>query len=72
MISVEEAKLILQDERMTDGDVKETIDALQLLVELMFDKIKAERKAAREKNNAEKIENITTEETKTLKKKTDG
>ncbi len=37
MISIEEAKLILQDHQITDTEVKETIDSLQLLVELMFD-----------------------------------
>ena len=37
MISVEEAKLILKDNQMTDEDVQETINSLQLLVELMYD-----------------------------------
>lgn len=37
VISVEEAKLILQDDQMTDRDVQETINSLQLLVELMYD-----------------------------------
>ena len=45
MISVEDARIILADDRMSDGDVKETIDTLQLLVELMFDKWLAEQKA---------------------------
>ena len=37
MISVEEARLILQDEQMNDQDIQETLNSLQLLVELMFD-----------------------------------
>ena len=40
MISVEEARLILQDEQMNEQDIQETINSLQLLVELMFDKWK--------------------------------
>ena len=37
MISIEEARLILKDNQMTDEDVQETINSLQLLVELMYD-----------------------------------
>jgi hypothetical protein len=37
MVSVEEAKLILQDHQMSSEDVQQTIDSLQLLVELMYD-----------------------------------
>ncbi|MEK7089138.1 MAG: hypothetical protein AAB913_03350 [Patescibacteria group bacterium] len=45
MISVEEARLILQDEQMNEQDIQETINSLQLLVELMFDKWLEEQKS---------------------------
>ncbi|KKS05159.1 MAG: hypothetical protein UU58_C0001G0019 [Candidatus Nomurabacteria bacterium GW2011_GWA2_41_25] len=44
MISFEEARLILQDEQMNDQDIQETINSLQLLVELMFDRWLEEQK----------------------------
>lgn len=45
MISVEEARLILQDEQMNEQDIQETINSLQLLVELMYDKWIEEQKS---------------------------
>ena len=53
MVSVEEARLILQDNQMSDEDIQETIDSLQLLVELMFDKRLAEQKNKKSKENLE-------------------
>ena len=44
MISVQEARLILKDQQKTDKDIQETINSLQLLVELMFDGLLEERK----------------------------
>ena len=43
MISIEEARSILQDPKMSDEEIKKTIDSLQLLVELMFDKWQGEK-----------------------------
>lgn len=51
MISVEEARAILEDPHMTDQEIQETIDSLQLLVELMFDKQLAEQKQLRKKED---------------------
>jgi hypothetical protein len=44
MISVEEARLILKDHQKSDKDIQETINSLQLLVELMFDGLLEEQK----------------------------
>ncbi|MDP2642006.1 MAG: hypothetical protein Q8P21_01810 [bacterium] len=44
MISVEEARLILEDSQTDDKDIQETIHAMQLLVELMFDTWHKEQK----------------------------
>ena len=38
MISVEEARVILQDKQLKDQEIEQTINSLQLLVELMYDK----------------------------------
>jgi len=38
MISVEEARIILQDKQLKDQEIEQTINSLQLLVELMYDK----------------------------------
>ena len=69
MISVSDARLILEDNTSDDTEIQETIDTLQLLVELTFDKLMAERKAERQKNEktkteenpAEKLESPATE-----------
>jgi hypothetical protein len=37
MISIQEAREILQDDQMSDKEVEEIINFLQLLVEFMFD-----------------------------------
>lgn len=37
MITIEEAREILDDNKLTDKEIEETINSLQLLVELMFD-----------------------------------
>ncbi len=60
VISVEEAKLILQDDQMTDQDVQETINSLQLLVELMYDGWLAEKKITKILNETKKINNNST------------
>ena len=38
MISVEEAREILDDKQLKDQEIEQTINSLQLLVELMYDK----------------------------------
>jgi len=38
MISVEEAREILNDKQLKDQEIEQTINSLQLLVELMYDK----------------------------------
>ena len=43
MISVEDAKVILQN-KQSDEEIQETINSLQLLVELLFDKWLEEQK----------------------------
>ena len=53
MISVEEARVILDDDKLSDQEVQDTIDYLELLADLMFDQMRAERKAKREKEMAE-------------------
>lgn len=45
MISVEEAREILDDKQLKDQEIEQTINSLQLLVELMYDKWLAEQKA---------------------------
>jgi hypothetical protein len=47
MISIEEARSILQDPQMTDKETEETVNSLQLLVELMFDQWNGEQKKLR-------------------------
>lgn len=47
MISVEEARSILQDNEKTDQEIQETINSLQLLVELMFDTRLKEQKTSK-------------------------
>ena len=44
MISIKEARAILQDDQMADEDIQEIINSLQLLVELMFDKWTGDQK----------------------------
>ena len=52
MITVDEARLILKAHQASDKDIQETIDALQLLVELMFDKWLKEQKNSK---NTDKV-----------------
>ena len=47
MISIEKARVILKDNEKTDKEIEETIESLQLLVELMFDKYTEEQKELR-------------------------
>ncbi len=49
MISIEEARSILGDDQMSDQEIQETINSLQLLVELMYDKWLGEQKAKKTK-----------------------
>jgi hypothetical protein len=58
MISIKEARLTLKDNKSSDAEIQETIDHLQLLVELMFDKMKAERKGEKEKNKIKKSKTL--------------
>lgn len=44
MISVEDAKKILQDDTLSDQDVETAINGLQLLAELIFDHWTNERR----------------------------
>lgn len=48
MMSVEECRKILKDYKSTDEEIESTRDDLQLLVELMFDKLSEEQKQKRE------------------------
>ena len=52
-MSVEECRKILEDYKSTNEEIEEIIDNLQLLVELMFDKLSEEQKQKRE--NGSKI-----------------
>lgn len=47
-MSVEECRKILKDYKSTDEEIESTRDDLQLLVELMFDKLSEEQKQKRE------------------------
>jgi hypothetical protein len=48
LISIQECRKILKDYKSTDEEIENTRDDLQLLVELMFDKLFEEQKQKRE------------------------
>jgi hypothetical protein len=51
MVSIEEARLILQDNKGSNKEIQEIIESLQLLVELMFETQQEDKNISKKSDN---------------------